>query len=85
MLAMAEGKEVPRCVYVIAKRGRRCRMEAAKDSEYCGEHLIHDKVCLVDSLVDMLHVSGVVDPLPSPSLCEGEGSGSMLNTNNLCS
>ena len=37
---MEEAEE--RCAFVVAKRGRRCRMQASKGSVYCGEHLIHD-------------------------------------------
>ena len=34
--------EERRCAYFVKKRGRNCRMLAAKGSIYCGEHLIHD-------------------------------------------
>ena len=35
--------EPRRCAYFVKKRGRSCRMLAAKGSVHCGEHLIHDK------------------------------------------
>ena len=38
-----------KCSFMIAKRNRRCRMDAAKGSDYCGEHLIHDTVSLKGS------------------------------------
>ena len=47
MSGMAEEEEKAssrKCAYIISKRNRRCRMDAAKGSEYCGEHLLFDAV-----------------------------------------
>lgn len=37
---MAATEETRKCAFFVTKRGRNCRMIAAKGSIYCGEHML---------------------------------------------